>query len=273
MSEVGSHNPFGHFKHKLWSKEGAGVKLPIWLSTTKSWELPRLPSVKVAYDIPLESSWRGIQLFFKHDLSRRSSDKVMGPQKLQESQLWEFLDSHLGVPRQNVIWVLVPWPCIQYTIKGKVVASPKFGPWWVLWVRVYPWLVLAPNVFQLCTNQLVVWFCADLWEWFIAYHFSESHPEASACPFTPKSAASHGAHPNSFSFHCHQFWTRIGSIRGCISYIQAFKQSTLYIQYLRGGPTSCGFDRNELLLKRAQWSNNPTKLTIVMENYTSGSSF
>jgi hypothetical protein len=32
-----------------------------------------------------------------------------------------------GLPRQNDIWVLVPWPGIEYTIKGKVVASPKSG--------------------------------------------------------------------------------------------------------------------------------------------------
>jgi hypothetical protein len=42
--------------------------------------------------------------------------------------------------------------------KGKVVASPKSGPWWVLWIRVCPWVVLARKVLQLCTNQLVVWF-------------------------------------------------------------------------------------------------------------------
>jgi len=28
-----------------------------------------------------------------------------GPPKLRESQLWEFQDSHLGVPGQNVIWM------------------------------------------------------------------------------------------------------------------------------------------------------------------------
>ncbi len=37
----------------------------------------------------------------------------------------EFRDSHLGVPGQNDIWVLVPWPCMEYTLRGKVVASPK----------------------------------------------------------------------------------------------------------------------------------------------------
>jgi hypothetical protein len=29
MSKIGSHVPFGHLKHKLWSKEGPGVKLAI----------------------------------------------------------------------------------------------------------------------------------------------------------------------------------------------------------------------------------------------------
>ncbi len=29
---------FGYLKHKLWPKEGPGVKLPVWLPTRKSWE-------------------------------------------------------------------------------------------------------------------------------------------------------------------------------------------------------------------------------------------
>jgi hypothetical protein len=83
--------------------------------------------------------------------------KIWAP-KLWESQLWEFRDSHLGVLGQNVIWVLVPWPSTKYTIRGKVVASPKSRSWWVLWVRICPWLVLTSKVFQMCTNQLIVWF-------------------------------------------------------------------------------------------------------------------
>jgi hypothetical protein len=38
MSKMGWHYSFGHLKHKLWPKEGPGVKLAIWLSTTKSLE-------------------------------------------------------------------------------------------------------------------------------------------------------------------------------------------------------------------------------------------
>jgi hypothetical protein len=52
-----------------------------------------------------------------------------GPPKSQESQSWELWDSHLGVLGQNDIWVLVPWPYTKYTIRGKVVASPKSGLW------------------------------------------------------------------------------------------------------------------------------------------------
>jgi hypothetical protein len=34
-----------------------------------------------------------------------------------------------GLPRQNDIWVLALWSSIDNSIKGKVVASPKFGSW------------------------------------------------------------------------------------------------------------------------------------------------
>jgi hypothetical protein len=35
---MGLYDPFGHLKHKLWPREGPGVKLAIWLLTIKSWE-------------------------------------------------------------------------------------------------------------------------------------------------------------------------------------------------------------------------------------------
>jgi hypothetical protein len=74
--------------------------------------------------------------------------------------------SILGILGQNDIWVLVPWPDTKCTIRGKVLASPKFGSWRILWVCVCPWLICAPKVFQFYTNQLVVWFvqvCVNNW--------------------------------------------------------------------------------------------------------------
>jgi hypothetical protein len=86
-----------------------------------------------------------------------------GPPKSQESRVWEFQDSHLGVPWQKAIWMWPSWRVIEYTIRGKVVASPKFELWWVLWVRVCSWFVLAPKVLQLCINHLVLVLCRSVW--------------------------------------------------------------------------------------------------------------
>jgi hypothetical protein len=38
MSKMRSHDPFGYLKHKLWPKERLGVRLSIWLTTTKRHE-------------------------------------------------------------------------------------------------------------------------------------------------------------------------------------------------------------------------------------------
>jgi hypothetical protein len=81
-----------------------------------------------------------------------------GPPKPRKSQIWKFRNSHLRVLRQNAIWVLVPWLGIEYTIRGNMVTSPKSGPWWVLWVWIYPLFIREPKVLKLCTNQLVLWF-------------------------------------------------------------------------------------------------------------------
>jgi hypothetical protein len=51
------------------------------------------------------------------------------PIKLREFQPWQFQDSHLGVLRQKAIWVRASQRGAEYTIWGKVVASPESGPW------------------------------------------------------------------------------------------------------------------------------------------------
>jgi hypothetical protein len=99
MFTMGLHEPFGHLQHKLWQKERSGVKLTIWLPTTKSWELTQPPCVQVACNKPLESSWREIQLCFRPHTNRRSEHGVIVPQSCRspnlgsfETPLWEFQD-------------------------------------------------------------------------------------------------------------------------------------------------------------------------------------
>jgi hypothetical protein len=77
MSKMGSHDPFGHLKHKLWPKERLEIKLAIWLLTTKSRESTQFPYVKVACDTLLRNSWRGLQLCFRPHPDRRSAHKVI----------------------------------------------------------------------------------------------------------------------------------------------------------------------------------------------------
>jgi hypothetical protein len=157
MSEMGSHDPFGQLKHKLWPKEGLAVKLAIWLPTTKIQKSPRFPYVLVVCNISLKSSQQGLQLCFRPHFNRRSAHKVMGPQSRGSPKFGNF-----EIPSWES-WAKMPFGCwlwldIEYTIRGNVVASPKSGPWWVLWVCGCSWFVLAPKVLKLCINQLVVWF-------------------------------------------------------------------------------------------------------------------
>jgi hypothetical protein len=147
---MGSHDPFGHLKHKLWAKERPWVKLVVWFLTTKSRESTRFPFVQVACDTPLKSSWRGLQLCFRPHPDRRFIDKVITPQSRESSNL-----ANLRVSGQKAIWMWASRRGAKYTIWGKVVASPKSGPCWVLWVWGRPWLVLTPKMLQQCTKQLV----------------------------------------------------------------------------------------------------------------------
>jgi hypothetical protein len=145
MCKMGLHDSFGHLKHKLWPKERSKVKLAIWLPTIKSRESTWLPCVHVACHIP----WKVLDKGYNFALDLISIEDL-------HTKLWG--PKVAKVPRQNAIWMWASWRGIKYIIRGKVVASPKSGPWWVLWVWICLWLVLAPKVLQLCINQLVVLF-------------------------------------------------------------------------------------------------------------------
>jgi hypothetical protein len=76
---MGLHHPFGHLKHKLWPKERLGVKLAIWLLTTKNQESPQFPCMQVACDIPLESSQRGLKLCSRTHFNWSLYTNLWGP--------------------------------------------------------------------------------------------------------------------------------------------------------------------------------------------------
>ncbi len=69
----------------------------------------------------------------------------------------------LRVLGQNVIWMWASWRSIEYTIRGKVVASPKSELWQVLWVWICPWLFLAPKCSNYAITNLLFGLCRPVW--------------------------------------------------------------------------------------------------------------
>jgi len=80
MSKMASHEPFGHLQPKLWAKEGPGVKLALWLPTTKSRESTSSRRLQMEWDGALESSWGELQLWFRPHSNRRSESRVVSVQ-------------------------------------------------------------------------------------------------------------------------------------------------------------------------------------------------
>jgi hypothetical protein len=169
MSKMGSHCSFERLKRKLWPKEGPGVELPgvcqFWLPTSKSPESTRNIWLKTTCEISLESSRWELQLCFRPHFNPRSGRKVMGLQSPGSPVGRDF-----GTParesresrERKAIWMWVSWRVTKYTIRGKVVASPKFGPWWVLCVRV----AHGSSQHQRCSNYALttVWVvCRPVW--------------------------------------------------------------------------------------------------------------
>jgi hypothetical protein len=187
MSKMGSHDPFGYLKHKLWPKEGSGVKVPIWLPTTKSQKSPWFTCVQVACHISLENYQQGLQLCFKLHLNRKSAHKVMGLQSCRNPNSDNFRIPNLGISRQNDISVLAPWPCTKNTIRGKVLIFPKSRPWWVLLVRVCPWLIYAPKMFPtMHLTNLLFGLCKSMWIIIPLVTRLSPHLRALTRPSTPK---------------------------------------------------------------------------------------
>jgi hypothetical protein len=142
MSKMGLHDPFGHLKHKLWSKERPKVKLTVWFLIIKSQESTRFPSVQVACNILLKSYRQGYN--FASDLMSIGGlhTKLWGP-KIAKVPTLGISGLPFGSPgtKCHLDVSLVERHKVYY--RGKVVASPKSGWRWVLWVWGRPWLVLT----------------------------------------------------------------------------------------------------------------------------------
>jgi hypothetical protein len=111
MFKMGSHDPFGDLKHKLWPKEGVGNQIA---NLTPNHQKSGIALISLSASglshIVGKISSRAITLL-ETSLQSEVFKQSYGPPKSRESQFREFRDSNLGVSGQNDIWVLAPWPC------------------------------------------------------------------------------------------------------------------------------------------------------------------
>jgi hypothetical protein len=93
------HWPFGHLQPKLWAKEGPGVKLAIWLPTTKSRESTSFRHCLEDCNMALKSSWQELQLWFKTRPDPSSGRGVMAVQS-SESPVGTISGLHFESPNK-----------------------------------------------------------------------------------------------------------------------------------------------------------------------------
>jgi hypothetical protein len=141
---MASHWPFGHLQPKLWAKEGPGVKLAIWLPTTKSQESTSSWHPIWVCDMALERSRRGLQLWFRPRHDQTLQLGVMAVQSSRSSSRDNF-----GTPfwesQQNV-----PFACSLHCELQRILYG---GRWWLplspgrgeSCVSKCPWFVPTPK--------------------------------------------------------------------------------------------------------------------------------
>jgi len=144
MFKMDSHWSFEHIKPKLWAKEGPGVKLAIWLPTTKSWESTSSWRLQMECDRAFESSRGKLQLWFRPHSNQRSEPGVVSVQ-------------NSGSPTQDSFgtatwesWEKKPFRFGSHGVTQRILYGRK---WWLPLnpgrgessVSKCPWLVPTPK--------------------------------------------------------------------------------------------------------------------------------
>ncbi len=106
-------------------------------------------------DIPLESSWQGLQLCFRPHRNQWFAHEIVRPQSCESLSYENFgTKSYLDVA-----------PVERRRVYYKV-ESGGFPQVWAMVSLVSPscpWLVLTPKMFQLCINHLVLVLWSFVW--------------------------------------------------------------------------------------------------------------
>jgi len=128
--KMGLHDQFEYLQHKLWPKERLGIKVLIWLPTLKVRNHSGLRVCRGRATNHWKYLDEGYNFSWNFTLIEGLHKNVLGIQSG-------------GSLKKIDIWVQPLWLITENTIRGKVVASLKLGPWWVFWIYVCSWFVHA----------------------------------------------------------------------------------------------------------------------------------
>jgi hypothetical protein len=160
------HWSFGHLQPKLGAKERSGVKLAIWLPTTKRRESTSSRSPNWECDTSLERSRRGLQLRFR---PRRNQTRQSGVMSAQSPRTPTGTIS--GQFRDNfgtLTWESREKEPFGCSLSGVVQRILYGGRWWLppssgcgeSCVSKCPWLVPTPKGVLEC-ELTTLWFVLD----------------------------------------------------------------------------------------------------------------
>ncbi len=152
-----------------------------------------------------------LQLCLRPHFNQRYTQEVIGLQNHGSSNFKNFGTPNLKVVGQNDIWVQAPWLGIENTIRGKLMASPKSKPWWILWVAH------GLSMHQKCSNyaltNLLFGLCRSVWIIDLLIICPNPHTKALACPFTSKMLRAKEYTPTPYPFIVFTFGLAIESIK------------------------------------------------------------
>jgi hypothetical protein len=157
MFKIGLHDSFGHFKHKLWPKEGSWIKLPIWLPTIKSQESFDF----LAWRWHATHQWKALDEGYNFALDLISigglHTKLWGP-KVTRVPILGIFGFAFGSPETKRHLDVSPVARHKVYYKEEGGGFPQVRTVLNLVSLCLLVIHLCTKVFQLCINQLVVWF-------------------------------------------------------------------------------------------------------------------
>jgi hypothetical protein len=155
MSKMGSHDPFGHLKHKLWPKKRPRVKMTIWFPITKSQESLRFPCIQACATYCWKALHEGYN-FASNLISIKGLHAKLWALKVAIILVVRISGLPFGHPGTK--WHLGVDSMARHKIyyKGEDGGFPQIRAMVSLVNLCLPVVRSCTKVLQLCTNQLVV---------------------------------------------------------------------------------------------------------------------